>query len=212
MDALKEQLIPSISSRGGACLTMQNWQEAGVEIIACSLASLLFNPGIDVLENVSSLKSWLGWDGLLVLNTTMPVNPDQNGYKLRSPRDGSVLLLSLERLDALIKQLAVNEVILSDTLFQEEDLPAEHGFQALVYTQDGMLDLKEKHYETQHIRIDENCSCTICNQDFTRAYLHHLYFHTPLLAQRLLIMHNVNWYIKNIEKAQGDLRARYFSI
>lgn len=39
--------------------------------------------------------------------------------------------------------------------------------------------------------LDEACACPTCQQPFSAAYLQHLYANTPLLCQRLLIMHNV---------------------
>ena len=46
-------------------------------------------------------------------------------------------------------------------------------------------------HKTIEVEESENCSCETCSQGFTRAYFHHLLQHTPLLAQRFLVIHNV---------------------
>lgn len=75
--------------------------------------------------------------------------------------------------------------------FIETDEPAQAAMQGKVYSQAGTVDLIDTKIETQFKMIDEDCGCPTCSQQFTRAYLHHLLQHTPLLCQRLLIQHNV---------------------
>lgn len=214
MRTLKTQWVPLALSRGGSCLTAQNWEDTGISVIACSLEHLLFKPGLDLLWKLPNLKSWLGWTQRVVLNATMAIDSNDNSYALRSPWDGSKLQISLETLSNLVKHLEPDYVVLPDAVlhhanldwpdvrfplspFLEVDEPAEYGFQGLVYTQNGVLDLKENTVAQAHISLENTCNCTVCKQSLTRAYLHHLYLHTPLLAQRFLIVHNVSWYIKN---------------
>lgn len=71
------------------------------------------------------------------------------------------------------------------------DLPAADAYNGLVYFQRDTIDLKDKAYAMDFNLISSDCQCPTCTQKFTRAYLHHLFEHTPLLCQRLLIQHNV---------------------
>lgn len=73
----------------------------------------------------------------------------------------------------------------------ESDQPAKDACSGMVYCRDGKIDLRDKIYATQFEPIDSACDCPTCKQQFTRAYLHHLLEHTPLLCQRLLIQHNI---------------------
>ncbi len=77
----------------------------------------------------------------------------------------------------------------------ESDKPAADAFAGQVYTSEGssiaLLDSQMAH---QYERIDAQCGCPTCQQGFTRAYLHHLLMHTPLLCQRFLIQHNASCY------------------
>lgn len=75
--------------------------------------------------------------------------------------------------------------------FIETDEPAHAALNGRVYSQEGNVDLKDKITEMQFEVIDPVCVCPTCSQKFTKAYLHHLLQHTPLLCQRLLIQHNI---------------------
>ncbi len=88
----------------------------------------------------------------------------------------------------LIKKLY--QSALNAKIMLESDYPARDGFEGIVYCQEGMIDLREKDYSMQFECIDSACQCPTCEQPFTKAYLHHLLEHTPLLCQRLLIQHN----------------------
>lgn len=76
--------------------------------------------------------------------------------------------------------------------FIESDEPAKMALAGTVYSQDGMIDLTDSQTTMQFALIDSECSCPTCTQQFTKAYLHHLYLNTPLLAQRFLIQHNIH--------------------
>jgi len=80
---------------------------------------------------------------------------------------------------------------LSTEVFLESDRPALDACSGIVYSQGTSIDLKDDQYEKQFESIDSACFCPTCKQNFTRAYLHHLFQHTPLLCQRLLIQHNI---------------------
>ena len=76
--------------------------------------------------------------------------------------------------------------------FIETDEPTQAATQGKVYSQIGTVDLTDSKTQMQFEMIDAECGCPTCSQQFTRAYLHHLLQHTPLLCQRFLIQHNVN--------------------
>jgi queuine tRNA-ribosyltransferase len=75
--------------------------------------------------------------------------------------------------------------------YVEFDEPASLGLQGVVYRSDGQLEITNPTNELDFSVIDDTCPCPTCGQGFTRAYLHHLYQHTPLLCYRLLMQHNV---------------------
>lgn len=83
------------------------------------------------------------------------------------------------------------EMLNNGVQFVESDKPAADAMSGLVYSRDGELSLDSDEYSMQFDVIDKTCQCPTCVQKLTRAYLHHLLEHTPLLCQRLLVQHNV---------------------
>lgn len=79
----------------------------------------------------------------------------------------------------------------SSEINMESNQPAMDACSGIVYCYEGKIDLRDKIYASQFECIDSTCDCPTCKQRFTRAYLHHLLEHTPLLCQRYLIQHNV---------------------
>ena len=75
----------------------------------------------------------------------------------------------------------------------ESDTPAQMGMDGLVYGEEGLIDIKLDVWALDFNRISAQCTCCTCSSRLTKAYLHHLYQHTPLLCQRFLIQHNANY-------------------
>ncbi|MDP3561026.1 MAG: queuine tRNA-ribosyltransferase [Legionellaceae bacterium] len=109
---MKQSIVPSLSTLAGSCLTGLNWQEVGVEVVAYSLSALLMKPGIDLLNNIPNLASYVGWQKTLVLNATAFTLNAQGLYCLRSIYDGSRYQYSAHELLTLIVKLSPQYVIL----------------------------------------------------------------------------------------------------
>ncbi|RUR08503.1 queuine tRNA-ribosyltransferase [Legionella sp. km772] len=82
----------------------------------------------------------------------------------------------------------------------ESEQPSEQGLNGCAYAQEGLIDLKELRHALSFTKLSDDCECSTCNDKLTKAYLHHLYHHTPLLAQRFIIQHNVD-YVQNVLNA-----------
>jgi len=92
----------------------------------------------------------------------------------------------------------------TDVCYVESNAPAHDAYQGLVYHQEGVIDLTHDSEAMQFAVIDPICQCLTCEQQLTRAYLHHLLQHTPLLCQRFLIQHNV-FQINHLRQAEISL-------
>lgn len=271
MTIQKYNLIPTLTTQAGSCLTAKNWRAAGVNCVSYSLVSLLIKPGMAYLNTLSNWTKYTGWSGDWVLNASMETAPSgECTYKFRSPYDGARLSCSMDEIAAIITHLKPVRVILpigfhsvgddvlralskitalfipvkdlasypshfvhglyyecenvndmldliaqhqmqfsnyecymvgkecgpvtalaQTDIFFESNIPAEDAYFGKVYTHEGVIELQNNIYATQFEPIDSKCHCPTCTQKFTRAYLHHLLEHTPLLCQRLLIQHNV---------------------
>lgn len=236
--------VPVASSEAGACLTMENWQEIGIDTLSYQLTSLLMKPGIEFLMGLRDFRSYCGWQGAIVLNAVDFPSANKEGvHTIRSRYDGSLIQITSAELANLIGKLQPDQVILGPALSAcfknlglelpesirvdspdyllaknefpakselvglsplaavETDKPASDAFQGQVYTEQGTIALLSNEMVNQHQVIDCNCSCPTCSQQFTRAYLHHLLIHTPLLCQRFLIQHNAHYYLRQLQSS-----------
>lgn len=203
--------IPVATSLAGSCLTAKNWQETGTTILSCHLASLVIKPGLSYLKTLSNLAAYMGWDGDVLLNASMPKPSADGKYILRSSYDGALITLTIQDIIESIFYLKPRYVILpkecngallqteiqativapDDPQFVESDVWASDACEGKVYTSSGIINLNESLFSNDFNVIDSNCLCPTCQQQFTRAYLYHLLRNTPLLCQRLLIQHNI---------------------
>ena len=91
------------------------------------------------------------------------------------------------------------QLTMKTPLLIETDEPGQDALQGIVYETVNKINLADSTYSMDFKLIDNDCECPTCAQNFTRAYLHHLYHHTPLLCQRFLIQHNVFQLMKSFE-------------
>ena len=73
-----------------------------------------------------------------------------------------------------------------------------------------VLDLSDPKYARDKSRLLEHCCCMTCTQDYSRAYLHHLYQAKELLAHILLMGHNLHHMLElcrvaSLAKEQNEL-------
>lgn len=87
----------------------------------------------------------------------------------------------------------MQELVKNGAAFVESDRPASDAVCGKIYCNEGDIILQDSALSLQFEPIDKHCNCPTCSQQFTRAYLYHLFEHTPLLAQRLVIQHNVHY-------------------
>ena len=64
---------------------------------------------------------------------------------------------------------------------------------ANLYTWNGTMNLMNAKYELDSKPIDENCNCPAC-QNYSRAYIRHLFKAKEMLGMRLCVLHNLYFY------------------
>lgn len=230
---MSTQYVPHITTLAGSCLTQANWQTLGIHSALCTLSHMLIKPGLAFWQNGMDAKTYLAWDGVLILDArNLQLNSRQE-FMLQSPYDGSRVCLNLEQFWSLVQQLQPEVLLVADDLplaapsaveilfgsmhppielleklpqgFVEEgswfvygehtlycsDRPTQDALQGRVYHSDGCFSIEAPEFSLDFQPLVSGCGCPTCQQTFTRAYLHHLFQSTPLLCQRLLMMHNV---------------------
>jgi queuine tRNA-ribosyltransferase len=83
-------------------------------------------------------------------------------------------------------------------------LPTRNARHGHVFTSEGRRNLFNAKYELDTLPLDSECSCPVC-QNFTRAYIHHLFKSGEMLAMRLCVMHNIYFYNTLFEKIREAL-------
>ncbi len=87
-------------------------------------------------------------------------------------------------------------------------IPTRYARSATLFTRRGRIRLTNKNYKRDFFPIDPSCSCYTC-QNFSRAYLHHLFISNEVLSAVLSAIHNVHFYLAmmaEIRQAIGNGR------
>lgn len=72
-------------------------------------------------------------------------------------------------------------------------MPSRNARHGHLNTWGGVLNIKNLKYERDERPIDPECNCPVC-QNFSRAYLRHLFKADEMLGMRLAVMHNLYFY------------------
>ncbi|EIA21803.1 Queuine tRNA-ribosyltransferase, partial [Candidatus Arthromitus sp. SFB-3] len=89
-------------------------------------------------------------------------------------------------------------------------LPARNGRHGQVFTSTGKVNLTNKKFELDDNPIDEKCFCEAC-KNYSRAYIRHLFKAKEMLAMRLCVLHNLNFYNKLLEEIRKSIELNQFS-
>ena len=83
-------------------------------------------------------------------------------------------------------------------------MPSRNARHGTVFTWDGILHITNACYETDPQPLDPKCDCPVC-QNFSRAYIRHLFKAKEQLAGRLAVTHNLYFYNTLLEKIREAL-------
>ena len=72
-------------------------------------------------------------------------------------------------------------------------LPSRSGRTGQVFTRMGVLNIKNARHQDDPRPLDENCGCPAC-QNYSRAYLHHVFRSQEIISSMLLTWHNLQYY------------------
>jgi len=79
-----------------------------------------------------------------------------------------------------------------------------------LFTDRGKINIKNLKHQTDASPIMEGCTCYTC-QNFSRAYLRHLYIAKELLSARLNTLHNLHYYCDLMQRARNALEEGRWS-
>jgi len=91
-------------------------------------------------------------------------------------------------------------------------MPSRNARHCNLFTEEGYMNLKNEKFERDLRPIEEGCTCPAC-RNYSRAYIRHLFKAKEMLAMRLCVLHNLNFYnrlMENIRKALDEGRYEEF--
>lgn len=205
------QFVPFWNSLAGLTLTPTQWSHTGVQSFAFDLNLLLQRPGIGLSK---SLREYTHCFGKIIIDARA-IQPNKNlEIDYRTP-DGAKQKISIQQLDFWLNLLNPDKIIVNEQLILEKnrsktlmlteassnyyisDEPASSAIQGFVMQNSNQVfNILDEQFAHDHQPLVNCCECKTCKTGFTRSYLHHLLGHTPLLAQRFLVQHNI-WQICN---------------
>jgi len=72
-------------------------------------------------------------------------------------------------------------------------LPSRSGRTGQVFTRRGVVNIKNARHADDPRPLDEDCTCPAC-QNYSRAYLHHVFRAQEMISGMLLTWHNLHYY------------------
>jgi queuine tRNA-ribosyltransferase len=72
-------------------------------------------------------------------------------------------------------------------------LPSRSGRTGQLFTRFGVVNIKNARHMDDPRPLDENCTCPTC-QNYSRAYLHHVFKAQEIISSMLLTWHNLHYY------------------
>jgi queuine tRNA-ribosyltransferase len=87
-------------------------------------------------------------------------------------------------------------------------MPTRNGRNALAFTDDGTLRLRNSMYQTDDRPLDDSCGCPACRH--SRGYLRHLFTAGEMLGPVLVSIHNLTYYHRLMDQARTAIEADAF--
>ncbi|MBW2374285.1 MAG: tRNA-guanine transglycosylase, partial [Deltaproteobacteria bacterium] len=85
-------------------------------------------------------------------------------------------------------------------------VPTRHARHGLLYTESGVLAIKNARYLSDPAPVDERCDCPTC-RDHSRAFVSHLLRTGESLGGRLATLHNLRFYLRLMARARDAIAA-----
>ena len=89
-------------------------------------------------------------------------------------------------------------------------MPTRNGRNAMLFTSEGIMNLRNKKWENDFTPIDPNGTASV-DTFYTRAYLHHLFKAQELLALEIASIHNLAFYLWLVGEARRHILDGTFS-
>lgn len=89
-------------------------------------------------------------------------------------------------------------------------MPTRNGRNAMLFTSQGIMNLRNRKWQDDFSEIDENGTCFVDHQ-YSKAYLHHLFKAKELLAMQIASIHNLAFYMELLRQIREHIRQDDFA-
>ncbi|MBY0461111.1 MAG: tRNA guanosine(34) transglycosylase Tgt [Gemmataceae bacterium] len=89
-------------------------------------------------------------------------------------------------------------------------MPTRNGRNALAFTHDGPIRLRNARHRRDPAPVMSDCACYCC-ANYSRGYLHHLFAADEMLGPTLLSLHNIAYYLRLMADAREAILAGRFA-
>jgi queuine tRNA-ribosyltransferase len=90
-------------------------------------------------------------------------------------------------------------------------MPTRNGRNGMLFTTQGIINIKNKKWEDDFTCIDEGLDC-FASRNYTKAYLRHLFSVNELLGLTLASLQNLSFYLHLVKEARKHIIEGDFSI
>ena len=89
-------------------------------------------------------------------------------------------------------------------------LPSRSGRTGQIFTRRGVVNIKNARHQNDPRPLDDACSCPAC-QNYSRAYLHHVFKSQEIIASMLMTWHNLHYYQELMEDMRQAISTDSFA-
>ena len=89
-------------------------------------------------------------------------------------------------------------------------LPSRSGRTGQLFTRNGVVNIKNARHQNDPRPLDADCACPTC-QNYSRAYLHHVYRAQEMISGMLLTWHNLHYYQELMQSMRTAIAAGSFT-
>lgn len=89
-------------------------------------------------------------------------------------------------------------------------MPTRAGRNALAYTRQGKINLRNAAHRNDPAKLDPYCACPACT-NYSRAYLHHVFRAEEIIAPMLLSWHNIQFYQDLMKAIRSLIEKKEFN-
>ncbi|WP_343668200.1 tRNA-guanine transglycosylase, partial [Chitinophaga sp.] len=83
-------------------------------------------------------------------------------------------------------------------------MPTRNGRNGMLFTWNGVINIKNKKWADDFSPIDENSPC-IASSQYSKAYLRHLFVAGEILGMTLASIHNLAFYLELVKEARKQI-------